>query len=153
MRLVGCYTYTSAKRGEYFKHFRKNLFLHLRFSGTPVPVQGIWFFGWMVSGCSFRFAFAKLALKRAIMVPVESKVVCKNIVVKIKIQNCLILGILYLAMVAKKKLVFRQARWAYARLQNSLNSCISGVVGGLTPCNSSANRMRASWMLSLPLGA
>ena len=57
-----------------------------------------------------RFAFAKMALNRTIMIPVDSKVVWKNIVLKIKIQNCRILGILYLAMVAKKRLVFRQAR-------------------------------------------
>ena len=58
----------------------------------------------------FGFAFAKMALNRTIMIPVDSKVVWKNIVLKIKIQNCRILGILYLAMVAKKRLVFRQAR-------------------------------------------
>ena len=37
--------------------------------------------------CPFAFVFAKLALKRAIMVPVESKVIWKNQVLKTQIKE------------------------------------------------------------------
>ena len=43
----------------------------------------------------FRFVFAKMALDRTIMVPIDSKVVWKKTRLKIKIQNYRILGILY----------------------------------------------------------
>jgi hypothetical protein len=36
---------------------------------------------------SFAFGFAKMALKRAIMVPVESKVIWENLVLKTQIKE------------------------------------------------------------------